>query len=288
MTKLVEFLASRLRSWLTFGDYGPRANRSMVLAWGSIGCFILVDLVWVQASSFVFASSNWDRIFKSSLIPLAMFIALLIISHRLRDKTDRVGVFLWELTRRADLLWRSLFVMAALSVSAITFSFLASGAALPLKDAWLADVDRNLGFDWIGLLDFANANPTLSWILVKSYHSTGAMLMGVYVWLSLTGRAERLAEFIAILCTSSIAVGAGMILVPAAGAYTYYNPPQELFSNFSVDAGMWHYKLLMALRTDASPVIDLAKTEGMVTFPSHPSIPYLGSLPPMHSGIRDG
>ncbi len=268
MTKLIEILASRLNSWLTFSDYGSKASRSMILVWASIGCFVLVDLVWLQASSFSFASSNWARIFKSSLIPLAVFLALLIISHRLRDKTDRVGVFLRELTRRADLLWRSLFVMATLSVSAITFSFLATGVALPLKDAWLAEMDHHLGFDWMGLLSFANSNTTLSWMLVQAYQSTGVIFAGIYVWLSLTARAERLAEFMAIICISSIAVAAGMILIPAAGAYTYYNPPQELFSNFSVDAGMWHYKLLMALRTDASPVIDLAKAEGMVTFPS--------------------
>jgi membrane-associated phospholipid phosphatase len=268
MTKLIEILANRLNSWLTFSDYGSKASRSMILAWASIGCFVLVDLMWLQASSFSFASSNWTRIFKNSLTPLAMFLALLIISHRLRDKTDRVGAFLRELTRRVELLWRSLFAMAALSISAITFSFLATGAALPLKDAWLAEMDHHLGFDWIGLLSFANSNPTLSWMLVQAYKSTGVIFAGVFVWLSLMGQAERLAEFIAVICISSIAVAAGMVLIPAAGAYTHYNPPQELFSNFSVDAGMWHYKLLMTLRTDASPVIDLAKAEGMVTFPS--------------------
>ncbi len=263
-----EWLTSRLEPWFTFSDYGSQADRSMRLAWASIGCFVLIDLIWLPASPLLFASSNWDLILRAGLPVVVIFPTLVIITHRLRDKTDRVGKFLRETTKRVELLWRALLPMSVLTLSAGTFTYLATSAAHPLGDAWLATMDRQLGFDWMGLLTFANSNPALSWMLVKAYHSTGIVLAGVFVWLTLTVRAERLAETIAIFCLSSLGVGIGMLLIPAAGAYTYYNPPHELFSNFSADAGMWHYKLFMTLRTDASPVIDLAKPEGLVTFPS--------------------
>jgi membrane-associated phospholipid phosphatase len=270
MTKneLRKILISRLKSWLMFNDYGAKARRSMVLAWASIGCFALVDIIWLPASPLSFASSNWKPFLKIGFGSAAIFALLLIVSHRLRDKSDRVGCFLRELANRTELLCRTIFILAALSITALTFSYLATSTASPLQDAWLAEIDHYLGFDWTGLLRFANSDPTLSWMLVKAYHSTGHVLIGVVVWLSLLGRAERLAEFIAILCLTLLGVEIGMFLIPAAGAYTHYSPPQELFSNFSAKAGMWHYELLTALRTDATPVIDFAKAEGMITFPS--------------------
>jgi membrane-associated phospholipid phosphatase len=67
---------------------------------------------------------------------------------------------------------------------------------------------------------------------------------------------------------TSLLTAAGMALVPAVGAYAYFNPPPELFDNFTHHAGMWHYAELMKLRS-GEPFVFLAdNVRGMVTFPS--------------------
>jgi membrane-associated phospholipid phosphatase len=60
------------------------------------------------------------------------------------------------------------------------------------------------------------------------------------------------------------------MIFPAAGAYAFYHPPLASYENFGAGAGMWHYDLLMALRTNSSPVIDIATPNSncLVTFPS--------------------
>ncbi len=146
--------------------------------------------------------------------------------------------------------------------------YLAASAALPLQDATLASLDEALGFDWIGFLAAANASPAISWVLVAAYHSALPQLLALYLLLCFGRRERRLAEFLALLSVTSVAVGALMLLLPAAGAYAHFRPPRELFEGFSGNAGMWHYETLMRLRAQSAPLLDFRQVEGLVTFPS--------------------
>ena len=146
--------------------------------------------------------------------------------------------------------------------------YLATSAALPLQDARLASLDQILGFDWLGFLMLANSSRVVSWVLVAAYHSALPQLILLYLLLSFGGRERQLAEFITLSSITSVAVGALMVIVPAAGAYAHYHPQRELFDGFSADAGMWHYETFVMLRTQATPLLDIGKMEGLVTFPS--------------------
>jgi membrane-associated phospholipid phosphatase len=149
-----------------------------------------------------------------------------------------------------------------------TYMYLATSAALPLQDARLASLDRALGFDWLGFVAFANSNTAISWALVTAYHSALPQMLALYLLLCF-GRYEcRLAEFLTLISVTSVAVGALMLLVPAAGAYAHFRPPRELFDGFSSNAGMWHYETLLRLRTEAALLLDFRQMEGLVTFPS--------------------
>src|SRR5262249_54091245 len=75
-------------------------------------------------------------------------------------------------------------------------------------------------------------------------------------------------EFIAIFAITCLLTGIAMTLVPAAGAYPYYHPTADQFSVYGLNAGTWHYKTLVALRTDATFVLDFSDAQGLVTFPS--------------------
>jgi membrane-associated phospholipid phosphatase len=119
-------------------------------------------------------------------------------------------------------------------------------------------------------VEVANSSAVASWLLVKAYQSTAAVLVGTILWFCISGQGDRLAEFLALLCVTSIGIAIGMMILPAAGAYSYYHPPLASYENFGVGAGMWHYDLLMALRTGSTSVIDFSvpNSNCLVTFPS--------------------
>jgi membrane-associated phospholipid phosphatase len=86
--------------------------------------------------------------------------------------------------------------------------------------------------------------------------------------LSFTIRAERLAAFLAVLALSSLMTGVAVTLVPAEGAYAYYQPARDLFNQYTANAGVWHRSVFESLRNDATPILDFARVQGLVTFPS--------------------
>lgn len=60
-----------------------------------------------------------------------------------------------------------------------------------------------------------------------------------------------------------------MTLVPAEGAYAFYHPTFDQFSNYGPEAVMWPWKkAFMDLRTNTAPILNFAQAEGLVTFPS--------------------
>lgn len=256
--------------WLMLGAYGPDARFHMAAAWIAMAGFFAVNTVWLNLSHLSFASSNWD-----SIVRLVLFIAIAfgfcgLVSHRLADETDRVGVALRESTKRVELFAIAALVFALLAVLVIVYCGLGTAAALPLQDARLAQIDRQLGFNWVAFVQFVNSSALASLLLVKAYQSTPFVLVGTMLWFCVSGQGSRLAEFLALLCVTSVGIAIGMMIWPAAGAYAYYQPPLGIYDHFSVGAGMWHYDLLMALRTGAATVIDFTvpNSNCLVTFPS--------------------
>lgn len=228
------------------------------------------DTVWLSLSRLSFAADNWD-----SIIRLVLFIAIAfgfcgIVSHRLAYGTDRVSGALREGANRVELFALGSLLFGLLAVTVIVSCYLGTAAALPLQDARLAQIDQWLGFDWIGFVKSANSSALASWLLVKAYQSTPYMLPGTMLWFCVSGQGERLAEFLALSCITPIGLTIGMMILPAAGAYSYYHLPFAAYENFGAGAGMWHYELLMALRTGQTMVIDfdVPNSNCLITFPS--------------------
>jgi membrane-associated phospholipid phosphatase len=60
-----------------------------------------------------------------------------------------------------------------------------------------------------------------------------------------------------------------MWLVPAAGAFAYFEPAPRLFENFSAMGEMWPFaQAFTMLRNGSLLVIDLSAIQGVVSFPS--------------------
>jgi membrane-associated phospholipid phosphatase len=256
--------------WLLLGPYGRQARFHMAAVWITLSGFFVVDTVWLSLSRLSFASSNWDSIIHQVLFTAIVFGFCGLVLRRLAGETDRIGGALREGTKRVGLFATGSLAFALLAAAVIAFCCLGTAAALPLQDARLAQFDRWLGFDWAGFVEFANSSALTSWLLVKAYQSTPYTLAGIMLWFCISGQGGRLAEFLALMCLTSIGIAIGMMIWPAAGAYAYYHLPIAAYENFSAGAGMWHYDLLMALRTGPAPVIDfdVPNSNCLVTFPS--------------------
>jgi membrane-associated phospholipid phosphatase len=151
----------------------------------------------------------------------------------------------------------------------LIFTYLATSAALPLQDAFLAELDGYLGFHWPSSLRAINDRPWLADLMTRAYGSTAALAQGVVIWLSIRGRGERLAEFLALLCLCSLGLAVGMLLVPAAGAFVYFEPAQQLFDNFAAGREMWPFlDAFNALRDGSLTQINISSVQGVVSFPS--------------------
>jgi membrane-associated phospholipid phosphatase len=242
----------------------------MTVVWFTLAGFLGVDATWLSLSRLSFAASNWESIIRLVLCTVIAFGFCGLVSYRLADVTDRVGRSLREGTKRVELFANATLVFALLAIAIITSCCLGAAAALPLQDARLAQIDKWMGLDWVGFVEFANTGAVASWLLTKAYQSTGYVLAGTLFWFCISGQGSRLAEFLALSCVTSMGVAVGMMILPAAGAYAHYRPLLASYENFGAGAGMWHYDLLMALRSGLMPAIDFATPNSncLVTFPS--------------------
>jgi len=266
--------ARLLGRWLLLESYGSLARRHMVTAWAALACLAAVDGLWLSLSHMSFALSNLDSLVRLVVCMAIAFALCGLMIYRLANETHPVGVGLREVIRRIELFNVGAGVFSLLAVVVIACCFLGASAALPLQDDRLAQLDRWMGFDWVGFVELANSSTLASWLLVKAYQSTGYVLGWTILWLCLSGQGERLAEFLAISCLTSIGIMIGMMVLPAAGAYAYYDIPLSAYDKIGAGSGMWHHDLLMALRTGNVTVIDFNTPNAncLVTFPSGHSV----------------
>lgn len=256
--------------WLLLGAYGPQARFHMTVAWIAIAGLVSVDVVWLSFSRLSFAASSWHSIIRLVLFTAVAFGFCGLVSRRLVHKTDRVGGALREGAKRVELFAVAMLLFGLLAAAVMAYCYLGTAAALPLQDALLAQIDRWIGFDWIAFVKFANSSALASWLLVEAYQSTSFMLVGAMLWFCISGQGERLAEFLALACITSIGIAVGMMIFPAAGAFAHYHLPFAAYEHFGAGSGMWHYELLTGLRNGHITEIDfnLPNSNCLVTFPS--------------------
>jgi membrane-associated phospholipid phosphatase len=267
-------LAKRIAyRWLLLSDYGAAAQRHMTIAWACIFALVATNMIWLANSSMVFATANWPSLFRIGLWMALLGGCFALALRRLGSENDRTAHLLTSALERADLAWRSFLPTIALLTALVTYSYLATAAALPLRDDVLAAIDVDLGFHWPSFLSVVNASPLFFKVLTTAYDSIEPVGIGMIIWLALFRRGERLAEFIAVLSVTVIALCVVMLMVPAAGAFAFYQPAPELYANLAPAGAMWTFsREFTMLRNGSLSVIDLAATTGVVSFPSFHTI----------------
>jgi membrane-associated phospholipid phosphatase len=259
----------RIGEWLMFSDYGAVARRNMVVVWSCVAGLALLEAAWLPMSTLTLDPAAWPGLARSLLYGIAGYAFYALVSYRLRHSDDRVAAFLRAALERFSLLARSCIAIFAVGSVGLVFTYLATAAALPLRDALLARLDADLGFNWLAVLGAINDHPVLARLLESAYASTAPLTEGVIIWLALRGNGERLSEFMALLGLVSLGLAAGMVLVPAAGAFVYFAPAPNLLEHFAGKGEMWPFlDAFNALRNGSLTRFDLTSVQGVVSFPS--------------------
>jgi membrane-associated phospholipid phosphatase len=153
------------------------------------------------------------------------------------------------------------------SVAGASLSYPATAIGGPLQDRAFIAFERALGVDWPALAAAMTANPygDLAWALI--YMSSLPMLAVTVVVLALSDRAERLAAFLWLLVITVLPTIVGSILAPALGPIPSYGIEGAVLSHLG-PGGKDFLVDFQALRAGRFVLFDLAKVEGLITFPS--------------------
>lgn len=273
MVASVVDVPSAVSRWLLFSDCGMSAQRHMATAWSCVFALALIDAIWLPHSTLTFSSANWLPLAGEVLVFLLTGVLIAVAFSRLRDDDSRLASCLRQGLVATELLRRTVFVMSAMLTTGVTLSYLITAAGQPLMDSLLARFDQSLGFDWKYFLDITNSESRVAGLLAWAYRTTGWVTQLVIVWAGLTGNGERLAELLAILGICTVGLCGCMLLFPAAGAFAYFDPSSQLFSNYGARDQMWTFgQTFIMLRNGALSVIDLSSLDGIVSFPSFHTI----------------
>lgn len=229
--------------------------------------FAVVDLAWYPESTIRLPAQNWIDLTKAGFGLCAVWLVGNLIDYRLRNDPSKIASAFRHGTKSLRLLIIAAASFIPLAIVSTLFMYMASATQRPLVDPWLSGFDHAIGFRWPMFLEAMN-RPIIAPLLILGYHALGPqvpLILGVH---ALRHRLDKVLEFTALMAVSSVFTGGLMALFPAEGAYAYFQPSPEQYSHFTAHAGMWHFRVLEALRSGQPFDLMLAEGSGLVTFPS--------------------
>jgi hypothetical protein len=150
----------------------------------------------------------------------------------------------------------------------ISMTYIATSANLPLRDATLLAVDRAIGFDFRGFLDFVNDRTWLIYILAAGYRSISWPIWIIVVALPLAGYYRRTSEYVCAFLLALIATTCFTAIVPAIGVYGAMGLVAADFPNIVPQGYYDTLRDAPLLRDGTLRTLDLFQLAGVVTFPS--------------------
>ncbi|WP_077374575.1 phosphatase PAP2 family protein [Mesorhizobium prunaredense] len=258
-----------LEGWVDMGSI----RRLVCLSLSLTALIAAASFVWLPHSKVYIDPSNAWLVTKAFCVVAGLYGVVGLVARRVRGDETGPARLIGRLAGMALTLLNLCAITIPFGCAFGVFICLASANGRPLIDGDLAAIDLALGFDWPSFLALTNRNPTISAILVATYHSAGYQMLALALVHASMGRLDRLLEF-SVACAVCLTItGTIVALFPAEGAYAYFKPTAETFSNFTTDAGMWHYPTLLKLRSGEPFAIVLSEAQPLVTFPSfHSSI----------------
>ena len=139
-------------------------------------------------------------------------------------------------------------------------SYLVVSTNANLVDARLAAWDRSIGFDWLTVLQWMQAHPSIHASLGVAYGSGLPQMAFVVVFLGFTARSAQLNEFMCLYFAAVLVVVALSWPFPAAGPWAHYSLSAMLDAS-----SMSHFHLL---RDGSLRTLDLKEMQGLISIPS--------------------
>jgi hypothetical protein len=179
--------------------------------------------------------------------PLLLFLGILFYRWRRERRIVNVlTIVFWSLT---------------FGVLYIPPMYLAARCPVPFRDDVLVGIDRTLGAQVPDVLRLTAAHPGIAWFLSMSYDALLYLMVVAIILPPLCGRMQRAKEYLIagiVSATISIPIFAAL---PAQGPWCYYG-----YSPTSDQAKAT--QIITALKNERSFVLNVADTEGIITFPS--------------------
>jgi PAP2 superfamily len=147
-------------------------------------------------------------------------------------------------------------------------TYVAAAAGFPLQDGNLLAIDRTLGFDWQGYVEFVDAHPTLAAWLSCGYGMIRWPIFAIPVVLAAAHRYRRIEEFTLAFALALIVTTIISALVPAIGVYQQIGLDPADLKHLDPRAYLDQVRDLAPVRNGALRHLDLFGLAGIVTFPS--------------------
>jgi membrane-associated phospholipid phosphatase len=140
-------------------------------------------------------------------------------------------------------------------------SFILTGILpLPRCDEALATADRALGLNWLEMYQWLTHHPAIEDFAHEVYNSLGPEMLILLIALELLGHRNQARAFLLWFMVSTIAALGIGTLIPAAGAFVYYNLP--------VASTIGYVSQWADLRDGTLRTINPYNYQGLVVFPS--------------------
>jgi hypothetical protein len=138
----------------------------------------------------------------------------------------------------------------------------------PLIDSNLAYLDRFFDLDTPTIVHTVANSPIIAGLLGVAYESSSPLIVSIAVFLAITRRFEQLWVLAAVFATTVLFCTAISAVIPARGAFAYFDYQADLLGRLPPGAGIYHLPKFDYYRHDPSPVISFGQVQGVVTFPS--------------------
>lgn len=214
---------------------------------------IIVDMIWILATDFVFDA-------QSAIKVVCIVTLLLAVSwfYRVKRPMENFEVMCAETA-----------ILLAFSTAGAVFSYLITSLNFPLIDDQLIRADAMLGFDWLHYVGFFNSHAWLATASSLVYITTISQIALCVVALGLSGKVERGRQLGAAVIISGLICIIVAGLLPSAGALGYLRPSQEFVAMGAPIVDLEYKQVFFDLRSGAERMISLDALHGLVAFPSY-------------------
>ena len=158
------------------------------------------------------------------------------------------------------------FIVIALGLSLACLSYVGATADLPLRDREMMWIDRNLGFDWLQMMQALDRRPLVLDVLDGAYATFTAQLIGVVLALTFAGRTRELDRFFLTFVCASVLAEVASVLIPTIGPMSTAAANVE-FAHLPT-LGRTTADIVLKLRDGTLRAIDFAAVDGIISFPS--------------------